>query len=224
MRAAGANHDAQLVLGAALATQSYIMRKTTLGISLVALLGIAGTAAADRYDDDNCDHDGYSDDGYASDYDNYDNTSYDNTDYDGDFDEGYDYAGNGWVQPTVALPAPTTVVVDPRAGYVWVEGHWSWNGYDWTWSDGYWARTRSGYNYVQGTWQTHGNYRRWVAGRWQAQPRTRVIIQSNNHRGNGWGWRRGNRGNQGGGRIVVRDHRNDRGDRGNRGSWRRGRR
>lgn len=202
------------------------MRKTTLGISLVALLGIAGTAAADSYDD-NCDHDGYTDEGSYNNDSNYDGyTDYNTT----NFDDGYDYASNGWVQPSVELPAlPTTVVVQPRRGYVWVEGHWNWDGYQWAWVDGYWARARSGYDYVQGAWQTHGNYRRWVSGRWA--PRTRVIIQSNNNRYNGGsgGWHRDNdnRGNWNRGRVIVRDHRGDRADRGNRGGrggWGRGRR
>ena len=34
---------------------------------------------------------------------------------------------------------PAVIVEDygPRSGYVWVRGHWAWNGYEWMWSPGY---------------------------------------------------------------------------------------
>lgn len=28
---------------------------------------------------------------------------------------------------------------DPVPGYIWIQGSWNWNGYEWIWSDGYWA-------------------------------------------------------------------------------------
>ena len=28
---------------------------------------------------------------------------------------------------------------DPVPGYVFVQGHWNWSGYEWLWVDGYWA-------------------------------------------------------------------------------------
>lgn len=28
---------------------------------------------------------------------------------------------------------------DPVPGYLWVQGSWNWNGYEWMWTDGYWA-------------------------------------------------------------------------------------
>jgi hypothetical protein len=28
---------------------------------------------------------------------------------------------------------------DPAPGYIWVQGHWQWNGYEWTWTSGYYA-------------------------------------------------------------------------------------
>jgi hypothetical protein len=36
---------------------------------------------------------------------------------------------------------PTIVVenYDPVPGYLWVQGHWQWNGYEWTWASGYYA-------------------------------------------------------------------------------------
>ena len=29
--------------------------------------------------------------------------------------------------------------VDPVPGYVWIQGSWNWNGYEWIWTDGYYA-------------------------------------------------------------------------------------
>ena len=36
---------------------------------------------------------------------------------------------------------PTLIVenYDPVPGYVWVRGHWQWNGYEWIWGSGYYA-------------------------------------------------------------------------------------
>ena len=28
---------------------------------------------------------------------------------------------------------------DPVPGYIWIQGQWNWNGYEWIWTDGYWA-------------------------------------------------------------------------------------
>ncbi len=41
----------------------------------------------------------------------------------------------------------------PRAGYVWVEGYWNWNGGAYVWVPGRWTRARSGYEYAQPHWQ-----------------------------------------------------------------------
>jgi hypothetical protein len=34
---------------------------------------------------------------------------------------------------------------DPVPGYTWIQGSWSWNGYEWIWTDGYWAVDSSYY-------------------------------------------------------------------------------
>jgi hypothetical protein len=107
----------------------------------------------------------------------------------------------------VAPPAPREVVPEYRHGYdawdsydgysydgnVWVQGHWSWNGYTWVWNEGYWTEARPGYVWVDGYWGargygewywTPGNWQRirtghhWRPGRW-----TRV--------GNRWDWTQG---------------------------------
>jgi hypothetical protein len=40
-------------------------------------------------------------------------------------------------------PALVVEHCDPVPGYVWVQGSWSWNGYEWTWSAGYYAPDQS---------------------------------------------------------------------------------
>ncbi len=40
-----------------------------------------------------------------------------------------------------------------RAGYVWVEGYWNWNGSAFVWIPGHWLLARAGYEYAQPRWQ-----------------------------------------------------------------------
>ena len=36
----------------------------------------------------------------------------------------------------------------PGEGYVWIDGSWHWNGYEWVWVSGRWEREQVGYVYV----------------------------------------------------------------------------
>ena len=62
------------------------------------------------------------------------------------------YARGGYVAVATAPPPPRAVVVDPRPGYIWVDGHWVWNGATWGWNDGYWEADRPGYVWIGGNW------------------------------------------------------------------------
>jgi len=43
---------------------------------------------------------------------------------------------------------------DPVPGYVWVRGHWQWNGYEWIWASGYYAPdARIRVYYDDGSWE-----------------------------------------------------------------------
>ncbi len=44
---------------------------------------------------------------------------------------------------------PTLVVenYDPVPGYIWVQGHWEWNGVEWLWTSGYYSPDSSYDNY-----------------------------------------------------------------------------
>ena len=44
---------------------------------------------------------------------------------------------------------------DPVPGYIWMQGQWNWNGYEWLWTDGYWAVDT---NYQDGVTVSGGVY------------------------------------------------------------------
>ena len=69
---------------------------------------------------------------------------------------------------TVAPPAPRYEVVPaPRAGFIWVPGHWQWNQGAYAWRGGYWERARPDYVYAPGRWiQADGGWR-WVEPNWK---------------------------------------------------------
>lgn len=71
----------------------------------------------------------------------------------------------------VAPPAPRYEVVAPaRHGYVWVPGHWQWQGHGHVWVNGYYVRERAGYHYNQAQWHRHGDRWAYAPGGWvQAQ-------------------------------------------------------
>jgi hypothetical protein len=94
----------------------------------------------------------------------------------------------GAVAVDVAPPAPTVgYYYTPRAGYVWVEGRWSWDGYQWQWTPGYWVAARPGFVYVQGYWDFYGGRYLWVRGRWARHRPGYVYARGY------WGWHNGRR-------------------------------
>jgi hypothetical protein len=83
---------------------------------------------------------------------------------------------------TVAAPPPGEVVVEtappppprevipaaPQPGYVWIEGHWQWNGVRYVWVGGYYVAPRVGFAWVPHRWW-RGPRGRWHygAGYWR---------------------------------------------------------
>lgn len=64
-------------------------------------------------------------------------------------------------------PPPRHVRVEPRSGYVFIQGHWDRRGNQWQWVDGHWERERANAYYQPGRWQRHrGRGHVWVEGRW----------------------------------------------------------
>lgn len=77
------------------------------------------------------------------------------------------YVFHGGVTRTYARPVirhryydvrvrPTIIVenYDPVPGYIWIQGHWNWNGYEWLWISGHYAPdTRYRVWYDDGTYE-----------------------------------------------------------------------
>ncbi len=77
------------------------------------------------------------------------------------------------IGPTVAQPPPPYPPVPPPryermppppgGRYIWVPGHWQWNGYRYAWIGGRYDVRQPGWgHYVSGRWVWHGGAGRWV--------------------------------------------------------------
>ncbi|HEX8108657.1 MAG TPA: hypothetical protein VF516_13075, partial [Kofleriaceae bacterium] len=114
----------------------------------------------------------------------------------GGYGPGYgseDAAGNGAVgEPTPYSvdsmpPEPLYEQMTPSPGesFVWIDGYWHWNGYEWVWVNGRWEHDQAGYVYVEPNYDYVGDQFIYTPGYWA--PPTRIP--------RGW---------------HVRDHRNGR--------------
>lgn len=59
----------------------------------------------------------------------------------------------------------------PRAGQVWVPGHWQWNERAYAWRGGYWQPARRDYAYAPGGWVRVNDGWRWREGDWRRAER-----------------------------------------------------
>ena len=66
-------------------------------------------------------------------------------------------------------PPPERVEVEPAArhGYVWVRGHWQWNGRQYVWFPGHWETVRAGRAWVPGHWDRRPGGWVWIDGHWR---------------------------------------------------------
>jgi hypothetical protein len=68
-----------------------------------------------------------------------------------------------------AVPPPRAEHVPPSPGvrYVWVPGHWLWNGSEYVWNPGsYLARPAPSLHFIPGHWEPRGGGWVWVAPHW----------------------------------------------------------
>ena len=72
--------------------------------------------------------------------------------------------------PVVVRVAPPPEYVEevppPRPGFIWVRGHWRWNGAAHEWERGHWEAERVGYRYARPRWERIGEEWHFTAGFW----------------------------------------------------------
>jgi hypothetical protein len=72
--------------------------------------------------------------------------------------------------PVVVREPPVERVEDPGDApgteYVWIRGHWVWNGDDWVWRRGHWEVRKAGYEWIPGHWLRRPHGWLWVEGHW----------------------------------------------------------
>jgi hypothetical protein len=72
------------------------------------------------------------------------------------------------VEIGVAPPPPQVEVVpDPRPGYVWAPGYWSWRHEHHVWVAGHWIHERRGHVWIADRWEPRGEHYVFVPGHWQ---------------------------------------------------------
>jgi YXWGXW repeat-containing protein len=60
------------------------------------------------------------------------------------------------------------VPAQPGAGYVWIRGHYRWDGDDYRWVPGHWGIVPTGYReWVPGHWAERHDQWFWVEGHWR---------------------------------------------------------
>jgi len=73
--------------------------------------------------------------------------------------------------PIVVREPPPDQAEDPGAApgteYVWIHGHWAWNGADWVWHRGHWEVRRAGFQWIPGHWVRRRGGWLWVEGHWR---------------------------------------------------------
>ena len=57
--------------------------------------------------------------------------------------------------------------LSPGHNYVWIQGHWKWNGNRYTWISGPYVKKRPGMNWVSGHWVKRGRHWVWIKGHWR---------------------------------------------------------
>ena len=109
---------------------------------------------------------------------------------------GYGYATGPQVQASVAVGTPSPYYVSsmppeplyeamtpsPGYGYVWIDGYWHWNSYEWTWVSGRWERQQEGFVYVQPYYDYVGGQYVYTPGYWSRPDHVPAGWQVRDHR------------------------------------------
>jgi hypothetical protein len=72
-------------------------------------------------------------------------------------------------RPAVAPPPLKNEVrkAQPGPNFVWISGHWKWNGGRYVWMSGHWEKARKNQAWVSGHWQQRGRHYVYVKGHWR---------------------------------------------------------
>jgi uncharacterized protein YcfJ len=76
------------------------------------------------------------------------------------------------VSPPPPPPQPVAVVpqvlVAPAPGFIWIEGDWTWGGFNWVWVGGHWARPPYPHaRWEPGRWDRYRGRSHWSPGHWR---------------------------------------------------------
>jgi hypothetical protein len=86
----------------------------------------------------------------------------------------------------VAPPAPRFErVPPPRAGHVWVPGHWQYHRDAYGWRQGYWEPARRDHVYAPGRWVRADGGWRWVEPNWKRKGGKHRDHDGDRHHGRG---------------------------------------
>ncbi|HET7096377.1 MAG TPA: YXWGXW repeat-containing protein [Casimicrobiaceae bacterium] len=71
------------------------------------------------------------------------------------------------IEVGIAPPAARYEVAPaPRAGYVWRQGYWGWDGHRHVWHSGDWMKERHGERWTADRWERRGDHWYFHEGHW----------------------------------------------------------
>lgn len=76
--------------------------------------------------------------------------------------------------PVSPPPAPTYENPAPKAGFVWIRGHYGWTNGAYQWIRGHWEGEKASQVWVEGHWSRSGSHYLWTPGQWSGV-KARVI-------------------------------------------------
>ena len=98
------------------------------------------------------------------------------------------YVGEPSVAYANSMPPPAlyeTMTPSPGYGYVWIDGYWHWNSFEWVWVSGRWVQEQQGYYYVQPYYDYSNNQYVYYPGYWTTPDRMPPRSHVQDHRGEG---------------------------------------
>ncbi len=72
-------------------------------------------------------------------------------------------------RPAVAPPPLKNEArkTSPGPNYMWISGHWNWNGGQYVWISGHWEKNRKNQVWIPGHWEKRGRHYTFIKGHWR---------------------------------------------------------